>query len=196
MLCYQWEIMIFKKNILFSFISIITFFSISSFFVLGEEKSMQFSINEESNWIFFTDGVMGGISKGRMERITENKESFLRLKGTVSTENNGGFIQVRHEISNLSNDLKKINLFVRGNNQDYHVFIRTKRTLLPWQFYSSKFFAKNEWTEIELKIEDFKKSGFLLSKNIIPSEIKSIGIVAYGRDFEALIDLKNIQFLN
>ena len=182
-----------KKVILF----LTLFYLIFLQFVWGEDHKMKISFNndiEKNKWIFFTDGVMGGVSNGKMEFISENNNNFLRLKGNVSTDNNGGFIQARHNISNMENDIKNINMLVRGNNEYYHVFIRTKQTLLPWQFYSAKFFAKDEWSNIILKIEDFKKSGFLLSSNIKTNQIKSIGIVAYGRDFEAFIDVKFVEF--
>ena len=49
-------------------------------------------------WSFFTDGVMGGKSSGKA--IIENYMDKLcyRMKGNVTTENNGGFIQMRVRI--------------------------------------------------------------------------------------------------
>ena len=38
---------------------------------------------------------MGGISEGKFEILKDKKNNFLRLSGIVSTENNGGFIQIR-----------------------------------------------------------------------------------------------------
>lgn len=185
-----------RNNFIFNLVLFVVLYATLSFNVFGEQNKMQFSLNEKSNWIFFTDGVMGGVSSGKMGLLNEENNNFIRLEGNVSTENNGGFIQIRHEISNLSDELRRIKLYVRGNNEKYHVFIRTKKTLLPWQFYSADFLAKNNWSNVELSLDDFKKSGFLLSSRILPSDIKSIGIVAYGRDFEALIDIKEIHFLN
>ena len=49
----------------------------------------------ESKWEFISDQVMGGISSGSFNILKEKNISFLRMKGNVSLENNGGFIQVR-----------------------------------------------------------------------------------------------------
>ena len=46
---------------------------------------------EKGNWAYLADTVMGGVSQGR----AEFSNGALRLTGQVSTENNGGFIQVR-----------------------------------------------------------------------------------------------------
>ena len=49
----------------------------------------------ESKWEFISDQVMGGISSGSFNILKEKNVRFLRMKGNVSLENNGGFIQVR-----------------------------------------------------------------------------------------------------
>ena len=46
-----------------------------------------------------------------------------------------------------------------------------------------------------MQIKDFKKSGMLLSNQIDPKKITSIGIVAYGRDHLAELYVKELEFL-
>ena len=46
-------------------------------------------------WQGFTDRVMGGRSDMRAGISRESGDSFLRMAGVVSLENNGGFIQAR-----------------------------------------------------------------------------------------------------
>ena len=58
---------------------------------------------------------MGGISKGKAEILNNNNKSFLRLAGNVSTENNGGFIQVRTSKEIFTDKFKGIKLKVKGN---------------------------------------------------------------------------------
>ena len=53
--------------------------------------------NFQKEWEFISDQVMGGISSGKLDLINSQEESFIRLSGTVSTENNGGFIQYRSD---------------------------------------------------------------------------------------------------
>ena len=50
---------------------------------------------EKNNWAYLADTVMGGVSQGRAEFSSD----ALRLTGKVSTENNGGFIQVRTRVN-------------------------------------------------------------------------------------------------
>ena len=58
------------------------------------EKKIDNTSEFFKEWEYISDNVMGGVSTGKAE-ILENNNSFLRLEGNVSTENNGGFIQVR-----------------------------------------------------------------------------------------------------
>ena len=44
-------------------------------------------------------------------------------------------------------------------------------------------------------INEFKKSGILMSSKINPKKITSIGIVAFGRDHYANISIKELEFI-
>ena len=55
-------------------------------------------------------------------------------------------------------------------------------------------YSKN-WSVVKLKLEAFKPSSSFLRKTIKSSSIKSIGIVAYGRDHQAKIDISEIYFI-
>ena len=147
-------------------------------------------------WQFFTDGVMGGKSSGKA--IIENYMDKLcyRMKGNVTTENNGGFIQmrVRIEPSIASFDYKGIYLNAFGNNHKYAIHIRTPFTIAPWQYYSSSFMLPNKWVNIQLPFSDFKKSNFYQPRSLLYQQIKTIGIVAAFDDFYADIAMSEIGF--
>lgn len=49
-------------------------------------------------WRFFTDGVMGGVSRGGMTAETAAGRPALCLRGEVRLDNNGGFIQMALEL--------------------------------------------------------------------------------------------------
>jgi hypothetical protein len=51
-----------------------------------------------------------------------------------------------------------------------------------------------DWSETTLLLNEFRPSGVLLRKTIDPKSIKSIGIVAFGREHEAEIDVRKISF--
>ena len=70
--------------------------------------------------------------------------------------------------------------------------IRTSGTILPWQYYQAPFIVSSDWKTLVLNISDFKRSGIMLSKTINPKNIKSIAIVAYGREHESFIDIDKI----
>ena len=139
-------------------------------------------------WEYISDKVMGGISDGKAE-IINGEDLFLRLSGNVSTKNNGGFIQVRSSKEISSNNFSGIKLKVRGNPSSYYVHVRTNLLLFPWQYYSGEFSADNNWSYVEIYFKDFKKSNFYQPSTFSSSEINSIGFVAFGKDFEAKLDI-------
>ena len=166
-----------------------------SFAMASGKPFESFDPNKSRSWSFFTDGVMGGVSSGKAFVSKSGSDNFVRLVGNVSTANNGGFIQIRHSLKkSLEKDIRGISLKVRGNGEKYYVFIRTRSTLLPWQFYNASFKTSKNWNLIKINLEEFRPSSGFLRKIIKSSSIKSIGIVAYGRDHKAKIDVSEIYF--
>ena len=155
----------------------------------------EFCESGNAKWCFVTDKVMGGISSGSLEFKQEDETYFYRMTGELSLENNGGFIQFRTKIENhpKGKSFKGVRLRVRGNNNEYTVHIRTKYLFLPWQYYESAFQATDTWTTVELPFTTFRKSNFYQPSNISSQDIKTIGVVAIGREFVAEIDLASIE---
>ena len=180
-----------KKTILLPFLVIIIFSSsiINNF----AETMFKDNFQDPNKWKFISDNVMGGISIGKVQYQSDT----AILSGNVSTENNGGFIQIRMSLDKIKLDkAKSIKLIAKGNNQKYFVHLRTTGTLLPWQYYQAEFIVEENFKEFILPIEDFKKSGSLMLKKVNPKKITSIGLVAYGRDHEAELTIKEIEFIN
>ncbi len=122
-----------------------------------------FQNHPETRWRFFADTVMGGVSTGKVDFVEEGAVGYARLTGTVSTRNNGGFIQIRMALPTTPpSDATGVRAVVRGNGQDYFVHLRTSGTMLPWQYYQAGFAAPRDWTEIRLPFTAFKPSGSLL----------------------------------
>ena len=60
--------------------------------------------SNRANWSAISDNVMGGVSEVNAYEMDDGSIKFYRLEGSVSTKNNGGFIQIRtNVISNLRN---------------------------------------------------------------------------------------------
>ena len=89
--------------------------------------------SQGQNWSFFTDGVMDGLSEGQASVNKVKDKTCCHMTGNVTTENNGGFIQIRTPIKPQINmkDCGGIFIKVYGNNKRYSLFIRTKLKLAP-----------------------------------------------------------------
>ncbi len=186
--------MIFKNKKTFFFVLVLLLLFNNNTFS-KENMFENFKDNSQKKWEFISDQVMGGVSFGKYDIIEENKSNFIRITGFVSLDNNGGFIQVRRNIN--KKDYKVIDgikLKLRGNNSDYYIHLRTKFTLLPWQYYQVKIKASETWKEITIKLEDFKRSGRLLPKSIDPNIITSFALVAFGREHKVKLDVDQIKF--
>ena len=163
-----------------------------SFFCLNLSAMIIDNLNDvRANWSAISDQVMGGISEVKFYEIEEDGKKFFRLEGDVSTENNGGFIQSRVDVYVDSNDFEGIRLKIRGNNNEYFVHLRAPR-MMPWNYYYAEFYATNEWQIIELPLSSFKYSRNQ-NQGIDFRTIRSIGLVAYGKDFTAQLDIAKIE---
>lgn len=154
-----------------------------------------FRMQAATRWRFFTDGVMGGVSTGQVVIVTGEGPPHARMTGHVSTANNGGFIQMRHELSAPPpTGTRGLRLIVRGNGQRYFVHLRTGATLLPWQYYQAPFDVTESWTEVRLPYAAFHASGRNLSPAPHPQSLSSVAIVAYGRDHDAEVEVRELGF--
>ena len=146
-------------------------------------------------WSYFADTVMGGVSDGRADFENDGANIKIQLVGQVSTANNGGFIQVRASIPRKSAEGKTgVKLKVKGNGEQYYLHIRTSNTRLPWHYYQQGFDTTNSWSEVKLPFESFTKSSALLRTTLNPERIKTIGIVAYGKDHLADVSVMELEF--
>jgi len=144
----------------------------------------------ETPWRFFSDQVMGGVSEGRAEATDAGA---IRLSGQVSTANRGGFVQVRTDLeTRLPDSARGLALEVRGNGERYFVHLRTTGTRLPWQYYQAGFETSAEWQEVRLPFDAFAASGRLRGRHPRPQDVTSIGLVAYGRDHVADVEVRRL----
>ena len=141
------------------------------------------------DWRFFTDGVMGGVSGGQAVIA----DGALHLSGTVSTRNNGGFIQVRRDDTRLPAATTALRMSVQGDGQTYYIHLRTTRTLRPWHYFQAGFTAPPGWTEIDLPLAAFRASWDASAPGPSAQEVRSIALVAWGRDHLARVSLRRIE---
>ncbi len=154
-----------------------------------------FAMHPETGWRFFTDGVMGGVSTGQVVFVQEGGRTHARMTGRVSTANRGGFIQMRLDLTAPPPaDAAGVRLVARGNDQRYFVHLRTSGTVLPWQYYQAGFDVTRHWAELRLSFTSFRASGGLLRATPRPGSLSSLAVVAYGRDHDAEIEVREAGF--
>ena len=157
-----------------------------------------FTDNPEKRWQFYTDRVMGGVSEGGASVRLGSEGPYVRLEGSVSTANNGGFIQIRRKVSEQSRDAKGILLKVRGNGEAYYIHVNTSETIfLPQQYrfyYQASFPTSKNWSEVKIPFSTFKRSSTQISKYLNGKNLKTIGLLAYGRNHNALLEIKYLSF--
>ena len=142
---------------------------------------------------------MGGVSEGRASVRLDSEGLYVRLEGLVSTANNGGFIQIRRNVTDGVKDAEGILLRVRGNGENYYIHLNTNETIfLPQQYryyYQAIFPTSKYWTEIKLPFSTaFKRSNAKISKSFDGNQVRTIGILAYGKDHNALLEVNYLSF--
>ena len=167
----------------------------SSSYLIDDFSGRQSAIGTE--WRMFTDRVMGGVSDATSGLETVEGRRCLRLRGKVSLENNGGFIQVALPLSLAgrpfdASEFKGVRVWVHGNGRTYHIHLRTAQTRLPWQYFNAGFEAGPGWRPIELPFARFEPENLRARLDI--RGLERIAIVAIGEEFEADIAVSLLEF--
>ena len=150
-----------------------------------------------ANWQLIADTVMGGVSSGSITRGSLDGRNALRMQGTVSLENSGGFIQAALDLAQDgtpadASAYEGVELDAKGNEEIYNVHLRTADLRLPWQSYRHSFVAGRAWQTHRLPFKAFVAHRTDLALD--PAKLRRIGIVAIGRAFEVDIAISGIRF--
>jgi hypothetical protein len=162
-----------------------------------DQISIPFTEENARYWQYISDQTMGGVSDGQAILDKDGDMIFARLTGNVSTANNGGFIQIRTNFSfvdliNTNKDLKGVLLNTKGNGETYHIFIRTSEDRSYRDFYSATFTANDNWEIVDLPFTKFKHR--YSNRSLNGNDIRTFGIVAYGRNFYSDVSVSEISF--
>jgi len=130
-------------------------------------------------WQAVNDGVMGGVSDGRL-KITD--AGTLEFFGTLSLENNGGFASVRTKPTDL--DIAAgdtIAVRVKGDGREYVLNLYTKSRRMAFSYRAPLPTTKDEWTEVRVPLEDFIPTAFGRRVQgmgpVEPSQINGLGFM-------------------
>ena len=146
------------------------------------------------NWNIVNDDVMGGISTSTMSL---NKEKNLLFKGNLSLENNGGFASSTLSLEkNILNEVKFFKIKFKGDGNSYKLRFRQNniRASYSHDFKSSK----DEWIEVDLRVEDFKATwrGYSYSDYpaLEPKEVISMGLqISDKQEGEFILEIEYIK---
>lgn len=164
--------------------------------IIDDRSSGELKSNLGEEWSLVTDDVMGGLSTGKLSLHSYKGKNCLRMQGDVSTENNGGFVQIALDLAESgsfdASAYDGVELEISGNNQSYNIHFRTAGLWFPWQSYRSSFDANENWQTIRVPFTEVE--AYKTGQSFKPNKLKRIGIVAIGRDFEADLCLASIKF--
>lgn len=140
----------------------------------------EFEGQEGLNWQVVNDGVMGGLSEGK---LTPNSAGTMTFSGMLSLENNGGFSTFRS--GDLKLDLSShqgLQLRVKGDGRTYQVRLATDAVFRGMEVSFAAEFStqKGEWVEVKVPFADFKGSfrGLDLPKERLDtSKIRRVSIL-------------------
>jgi complex I intermediate-associated protein 30 (CIA30) len=164
--------------------------------IIDDRKSGNLSTNLGTQWRLVTDKVMGGVSKGELNLDDYKGRNCLCMRGNVSTDNNGGFVQISLDLSQgeplNASAYTGVELSVAGNNEPYNVHFRTTDLWLPWQSYRFTFKASPKWQKIRIPFAALE--AYRTTTKFRQDKLKRIGLVGIGRNFKADLCVASIKF--
>ena len=164
--------------------------------VIGMALMAPVSFNMEADsWRSVNDGVMGGISSGRM---LQNGEQLM-FTGELSLENNGGFSSVRRLVKQDLSGANRIRMEVRGDGREYQFRIRQNNRFdgVAW---SAVFNAEDDWQSVEMALDQFIPvfRGRIVPQAgpVVASEIQQIGFLLADKNAGPFkLEIRHIEFL-
>lgn len=145
-------------------------------------------------WRPVNDGVMGGLSAGRMVPV----EKHLRFEGVLSLENKGGFASVRRLLEQDLASTESVRLHLRGDGREYQFRLRLDDRWdgIAWR---AKFKTTGEGQTIDLTFTDFEPvfrgrkvsdAGF-----VVAARIRQIGFMLADKQAGPFgLEFRSIEF--
>ena len=99
---------------------------------------------------------------------------------------------IKINLINTNKDLKGVLLNTKGNGETYHIFIRTSEDRSYRDFYSATFTTNDNWEIVDLPFSKFKHR--YSNRSLDGNDIRTFGIVAYGRNFYSDVSVSEISF--
>ena len=145
-------------------------------------------------WLAVNDGVMGGVSAGRMSETALG----LSFEGVLSLENNGGFASVRRLVGTDLSTASSVRIRVRGDGRRYQLRLRQDSRFdgVAWRAF---FDADDAWRTVSMDFDEFEpvfrgrrvpEAGPLQAENV-----SQIGfMLADGNPGPFRLEIESIEF--
>jgi len=144
-------------------------------------------------WPHINDGVMGGVSMGRMIP----GDGYASFEGVVSFDNNGGFSSIRsrpvlHDLSAFGG----LKLRLRGDGKRYGFRLKTDASFDGVSYQVSIEPPAGEWVDIHLPFDDFVPvyRGKTVRNHPVldPSRIMTFGLIISRQEGSFRLDIESI----
>lgn len=135
---------------------------------------------EVRRWFTVLDGVMGGLSTGRIAA----GRGTLVFDGATSLENNGGFSSMRVDLADgLFEGFDAIKLRVKGDGREYRVGAKAGRGAGAGGYWAPFATTKDRWIEVVVPIADLERHfmGQRLPGRLDPADLKSLEFYIYDK---------------
>ena len=147
-------------------------------------------------WKYVADTVMGGVSTGSLQVETYKGHNATVLRGDVSLDNNGGFVQTAADMNADSSVYDAsawdgFELTVCGNGAAYDFRLRTDALSRPWQSFRTQFIAPGTWETLRLSFSDM--TPHKTDAQFDPDRLRRLGILATGREMQAQIAIATLR---
>jgi hypothetical protein len=163
--------------------------------LIDDRSSGSLLASNGQSWRLVTDQVMGGVSQGMVKPAQIAGRDCIRLSGEISTERNGGFIQMALNLADQGFDASRYNgleMTVYGNEEMYNLHLRTSGLWLPWQSYRTEFVASDHWQTVRVPFSVL--APYRTHKPFNPRHLTRLGLVAIGREFTADLCIGQVRF--
>jgi hypothetical protein len=149
----------------------------------------------QRRWRLVTDAVMGGVSRGTLLLTEVEGRQAARMRGAVSTDNNGGFIQIALDLAPDGGafdaaGFSGVAAELFGNGESYGLHLRTTDLARPQQSYRQTFEAPPRWRVIEFPFAAFHPHRTETPLDL--TRLRRIGLVAIGREFDADLSIARL----
>jgi NADH dehydrogenase [ubiquinone] 1 alpha subcomplex assembly factor 1 len=100
--------------------------------------------SKETPWVVINDGVMGGVSSGKLVV----KSGIATFRGTLRLDNNGGFASIRSvaEVGTVPSGTDAFELRVKGDGKAYQFTVDTE---VGWYWFKM-IPAKGKWSTVRI----------------------------------------------